>query len=399
MKKLNSGARYVVLFLTLVVGLRSGTSGIPIPQSAKVVQRPASVSELFKLLSPSVFVVETLDSNGTPIAMGSAVSIAKDELVTNRHVVKDGESWRVRQGKNTWPAAIAFLDTEHDLCGLRVAGLKAAPVAFRPSSTLTVGEHVYALGAPEDLELSLSEGLISALRTFDGFSLIQTTAAISHGSSGGGLFDNQGRLAGVTTFTVQDGQNLNFAIPSDVVLDLKNHPATEIQKTDAEKISSQTMFLEQAAQDAMESDDYEKALRIYEHLVELRPDDAFLRSCVGTLYLKLNQMEKAMEACQKGAALDPAQADSWACVGDIYAESRQFPQAEAALRKAVDLDPSQKAQLVNLFLLGRVFAAEDKKEGVMNIYGKLRALDQNYADRFYKLFVEPILNAPDNLSH
>jgi S1-C subfamily serine protease len=157
-----------------------------------------SPGELFKSLSPSVFVVETLDAKGTAIALGSGVSVAKDEVVTNRHVVEDGKAWRIRQGDNTWAARIAFLDAEHDLCGLQVRGLSATPVTVRVSSTLSVGERVYALGAPEGLELSLSEGLVSGLRKFEGVSLIQTTAPISHGSSGGGLFDAQGRLIGIT---------------------------------------------------------------------------------------------------------------------------------------------------------------------------------------------------------
>jgi S1-C subfamily serine protease len=66
--------------------------------------------ELFKLLSPSVFVVETLDAKGTVIALGSGVNAAKEEIVTNRHVVEGGNAWRVRQGSNTWTARIAFLD-------------------------------------------------------------------------------------------------------------------------------------------------------------------------------------------------------------------------------------------------------------------------------------------------
>lgn len=105
-----------------------------------------SPQELFKQLSPSVFVVESLDARGNAIALGSGVSIAPDQVVTNRHVVEDGKSWRVRQGEITWAATIASLDAEHDLCGLKVAGLKSNPVLLRLSSTLSVGEHVYSRG-------------------------------------------------------------------------------------------------------------------------------------------------------------------------------------------------------------------------------------------------------------
>jgi Tfp pilus assembly protein PilF len=368
----------------------------PRAQNPGVVKSSLTPGELFKRLSPSVFVVETLDSKGTATALGSAVSIGKDEVVTNRHVVEGGISWRVRQGSSTWIATIAFLDAEHDLCGLRVAGLKAIPVSLRLSSTLSVGEHVYALGAPEGLELSLSEGLVSALRKFEQVSFVQTTAPISHGSSGGGLFDGQGNLIGITTFTVKDGQNLNFAIPADLVVGLNGHPATELHQTDVEKNASQAMILSQVAQDAMESGNYQKALEAYEQLSKLMPDDPFIWSYLGELYLQLKQPDNAMAACQKALRLSPSQADSWSCMGDVYASLRQLPQAEEAFKRAVDLDPSDEAQLVNLFSLGRVFAAEDKRGGVMDTYRKLKILDENYASRFYKLFVEPILDGPDH---
>ncbi len=164
----------------------------PSSQNAAAPVGSLTANELFSRLSPSVFVIEVLDSKGAAIALGSAVGIGKDEVVTNRHVVEDGKSWRVRQGERTWAAKIVFLDAEHDLCGLQVEGLQATPVSLRLSSTLSVGEHVYTLGAPEGLELSLSKGLVSALRRFEGGSFIQTTAPISHGSSGGGFLTAKG---------------------------------------------------------------------------------------------------------------------------------------------------------------------------------------------------------------
>jgi len=67
------------------------------------------------------------------------------------------------------------------------------------------------------LELTLSEGIISGLREYEGGHVLQTSAAISPGSSGGGLFDAQGRLVGITTFFLSKGQNLNFALPAEWV--------------------------------------------------------------------------------------------------------------------------------------------------------------------------------------
>lgn len=353
-----------------------------------------SPGELFKRLSPSVFVVETLDGKGVLIALGSGVGVTKNEVVTNRHVIEDGKSWRVRQGENTWAAKIAYLDAEHDLCGLEAAGLNATPVTVRPSSTLSVGERVYALGAPEGLELSLSEGLVSGLRNFEGAHLIQTTAPISHGSSGGGLFDGQGKLIGITTSAMEDGQNLNFALPTELVLSLKGHPSTEVHQTEAEGNASQAMLLSEAAVDAMESGNYQKALEIDKQLSELAPEDPFVWFMMGEVYVMLKQPDSALLACQKAVRLGPEQADSWSCMGDAYDILGQYGQAEDALKKAVDLDSTPFYQAGNLVGLGRVFAEEGKSGAVMSIYERLKTLDRNMADSFYQRFVQPILDVP-----
>jgi Trypsin-like peptidase domain len=86
--------------------------------------------------------------------------------------------------------------------------------------TIRVGQRVYAIGAPRGLELSISDGLVSSIRPYGAFPLIQTNAPISKGSSGGGLFDTDGRLVGITTSSAIDGQNINFALAADLISQL-----------------------------------------------------------------------------------------------------------------------------------------------------------------------------------
>ena len=87
---------------------------------------------------------------------------------------------------------------------------------------LKIGDHVVAIGAPLGLENTVSEGIISALRYDDGRHVIQTTASISPGSSGGPLFNDYGKVIGLTTAMMRDGQNLNFVIASRHISDLLN---------------------------------------------------------------------------------------------------------------------------------------------------------------------------------
>jgi S1-C subfamily serine protease len=179
-----------------------------------------SAQEIFKRVSPSVMVVESLDARGNVTAFGSGVVIAPCRVITNRHVIEDGASFKLEQRGMKWPAQLVRVDADHDLAELSVASLAASPVQVRESSALVVGEKVYAIGAPEGLELTISEGLVSGLRQFDGQLVIQTSAAISPGSSGGGLFDRDGLLVGITTAFLEEGQSLNFALPAELATEL-----------------------------------------------------------------------------------------------------------------------------------------------------------------------------------
>ncbi|MGB6797861.1 MAG: serine protease, partial [Xanthobacteraceae bacterium] len=78
-----------------------------------------------------------------------------------------------------------------------------------------IGARVYTIGNPAGYLNTLGEGIISGLREQDGIKLIQTTAQISPGSSGGALVDPSGALVGITSFFWKNAQNLNFAIAAD----------------------------------------------------------------------------------------------------------------------------------------------------------------------------------------
>lgn len=173
---------------------------------------------LFKKLGPSVFKLEASRSIG--VAQGSAVAVSTTELVTNCHVVQGALKLVLRQDKAEWPARIVRADPVTDRCIVTGEGLMAQPVAgVRGYDKLEVGEPVYTLGSPVGLELTLSDGIISGRREEEGRRYVQTTAPISPGSSGGGLFDAKGNLVGVTTLVLAGrerlNQALNFAIPAD----------------------------------------------------------------------------------------------------------------------------------------------------------------------------------------
>lgn len=181
---------------------------------------PLSPEQIFDRLSKSVFVVHTFDKDTKGIALGSAVVIAPGQVITACHVLRKAQKVVISRGNAMFGAEAQYLDPERDLCQLKVRDLEAPPVTLGQTAKLRVGQKVYTIGSPMGLELTLGEGIVSSLRGEEGSPrVIQTSAPISPGSSGGGLFDTEGRLIGVTTFQFK-GQQLNFALPAEWIREM-----------------------------------------------------------------------------------------------------------------------------------------------------------------------------------
>jgi serine protease Do len=185
------------------------------PAFALATGKALSPQELFAQASASVVRVNVVDNFSKQLAVGSGVVIDRETVITNCHVAKAGPRLLVKQGEAEHEATITLADEAHDLCKLAVSGLGAPAVSLGSVSQLQVGQKVYAIGSPQGLDLTLSDGMVSSLRETPEGSLIQTSAPISPGSSGGGLFTEQGQLVGIVTFQMRTGQNLNFALPVD----------------------------------------------------------------------------------------------------------------------------------------------------------------------------------------
>jgi tetratricopeptide (TPR) repeat protein len=298
-----------------------------------------SAQEIFKLVSPSVMVVESLDVKGIITAFGSGVVIAPGKVVTNRHVIENGVSFRVEHGSKTWIAQLVKVDSDHDLAELSVDGLTAPAIRVRKSSTLAVGEKVYAIGSPEGLELTISEGLISGLRDFDKDRVIQTSAAISHGSSGGGLFDDEGRLVGITTFFLKEGQSLNFALPGEWTLALERQTATAAPATRENSPGFQALIWLEMGNNAFQAGKYEQALSAFQEAIRLKPDYWEAWYNLGVIYSILGQYDKGVSAFQEAIRLKPDYVIAWYNLSVSYGRLGQYDKAVSANQEAIRLKP------------------------------------------------------------
>jgi hypothetical protein len=107
---------------------------------------------------------------------------------------------------------VAADSAQQDLIVLAVDTGSRSAVKFGDEMSLHQGDSVYALGAPEGLQLTFTNGIVSSFRKSNAQFLIQTTAPIAHGSSGGPLFDSTGRVVGVTTSMLSDAPGIYFSV-------------------------------------------------------------------------------------------------------------------------------------------------------------------------------------------
>jgi serine protease Do len=170
--------------------------------------------DLFELRGNSIWTLQS--TNAEKSSRGSAVAISADRLATNCHLIHNPDTVTLTQGSLRIQGQVVASDKKGDRCIVGVSQDLASYVrSARPFGTLRVGEEVAAIGNPRGLEASLSKGIVAQKRNNSGLAYIQTDAALSTGSSGGGLFDAAGNLVGITTFKVDQGENLNFAIAID----------------------------------------------------------------------------------------------------------------------------------------------------------------------------------------
>lgn len=194
---------------------------------------------LFARLAPSVWTVFATDAQGRNTSQGSAVVTGPGRLVTNCHVLARMSRFQVAKDNVSYGARLEFPDPENDLCQIRVDNFNAPAVQLADQDTPRVGARVYAIGTPQGLETTLSDGLLSGLRRSDSGQLmfVQTTAPISPGSSGGGLFDAQGRLIGITTLTRREAQNINLAVPAYRVAELPERGRLLLEQRNASDVA------------------------------------------------------------------------------------------------------------------------------------------------------------------
>lgn len=179
----------------------------------------AQTAAVAKQQAQSVVEITTRDQAGNPLGSGSGFIVRADGIVvTNHHVIDGaaGASVEVVNGDVYDQVVVLDFDKRRDLALLKIKALNLPVARLGDSETLDIGQHIVVIGNPEGLSRTVSDGIVSALRQGDGFRIVQTTAPISPGSSGGPVFNDGGEVVAIA-FGAYEGQNLNLALPINYV--------------------------------------------------------------------------------------------------------------------------------------------------------------------------------------
>jgi hypothetical protein len=184
--------------------------------------------------------------------LGSGYVVADNIIATNYHVVSLGNEGYIQKSQTDtvkhYFKRLLAVDPENDLALIEVENLNL-PILSISIEELEVGEKIYAAGNPMGLTGTFSDGIVSANRKIEEKQVIQITAPVSHGSSGGPVINAKGQVVGTVFSTYNGGQNLNFVIPAIKLAELlaKKHLPIDLQEVILKESSIEdftTLFVE-----------------------------------------------------------------------------------------------------------------------------------------------------------
>jgi S1-C subfamily serine protease len=262
--------------------------------------------ELFQEARPSLVQLAGVGAGGR-LYLGSGVALSDGTIVTNCHVTQRAKKVQFLGGAYGQLATRQISDVSHDLCVLHFQNMGLRPAVIGSSRNLKVGDTVFAVGFNAGASLSFRRGQVAELFEHEGAMVIRTTAAFTHGASGGGLFDQNGKLVGILTFfRVAPGETSYFAVPVEWLEAVQQGPAKDIEPLAgvpfwADRVERQPSFLQAGA---LESDGRWAELAVFaKQWTDANPEDAQAWMALGKANLYLGDRATAEAAFKRAVDL------------------------------------------------------------------------------------------------
>lgn len=303
--------------------------------------------EVARYASGSVVVLIARNAKGKAIALGSGFFVSNDVIATNSHVIKGAVRLYIKfigQRETYRISETLAVDQKEDVALLRVAGVKANPLQLGISEAVGVGDEIYAIGNPEGLEGTFSQGLVSSIRLLGGRWLLQITAPISPGSSGGPILNKQGQVIGIAAAFLRQGQNLNFAVPISALVQLIDRSVESNQTRDVTdesipdtKISAKRLFIDGGL--LAQGLHYEEAIKVFQQAIRLKPDYAEAYCELGAAYNAVKRYADALNALQNAIRINPNLTVVYGYLGRAYCDLKRYAEAIETYKQGLRLKP------------------------------------------------------------
>ena len=319
--------------------------------SAPDVLRPLLTSEqLAQRLRASTLVV-TCILRGKPSRLGTGFVVGANGLIaTNAHVVSSCVELRVRDSNaREYRAVLVRQNVERDVALITAPSVTAPAVTLGSTRELVAGTRILAVGHPEGFEYTVSDGIVSAIRVLaPNRRLLQLTAPISPGSSGGPVADFSGRVIGMTTMYFERGQNLNFAVSAEDIADLMRDETrfpssippmvSEPEKfaPEDEMLISEGSLADRAKQ-ARKNKRYDEAIKILTGALEKYPDSIRIRLEFAEVYFAQKNYATAEKYTEEMLDRNPDYAPAHQSLGALYGVKGNFLEARVESLKAIQL--------------------------------------------------------------
>lgn len=310
-------------------------------------QADMTAEQVYDLVNQSVVMIISTEFNGSEDQGSGVVIMDGGYIATCSHLIQNSKTITViHQNLQFTDAEIVSQDYQKDLAIIKLSRHKLTPVKLADSDNLKPGQKVFTISSPVGYENTISEGIISGIRRDNlAANLIQTTAPITEGSSGGALLNKKGELIGILSSGHHDG-NLYFSIPSKEIAQLYNNNSQSIAKNEQVGEQNYNNFFNAGIQ-ATEKGDYEEAIKLFSKHLQMNSNDAAAYFNRGNAYGKINNKKQEISDYTIAIRLNPNFAEAYNSRGLAYRQLLDYENAVSDYTKAIKINSDYTEAIFN----------------------------------------------------
>ena len=369
-----------------------------------------------------VIAIVTYDGEGNAVVRGSGFIVREDGVVvTNYHVISDVRDIRIKAGnKFLGVRGFLYVDKASDVVILKAGGNHLQAVNIGDDSKIEIGEKVYFEGSAGGPENTVSDGVLSGIKEVTPRrKVLEITAPIPSGGSGGAVFNHHGEVIGIATVLMRDGQSLNFVMPVAVIkgkIDSgmgKVISLQDVEREDYEKTADYWLYVGAAygwvSMLQKEIEAYKEAVRInpdlwetqynlglayynagmyqsaigaYEEAVRINPDLWEAQYNLGLAYTDAGMDAEAIGPFKQAARINPGNEQAYLNLGGSYCRLRQYKDGVGAYKQAVRIKPDdEKAQAA----LGQAYYDSGMYKEAIEAYRQAISVKPDFEEAYYML--------------